>query len=117
MHVQVTVWPPGWLITSSPSLNPVGQPSPACPGGPGGPGSPFGPCGPVAPFTVTVRASVLDPTPNAVAVRKPAPPANAIASTSNASGRLIRVHAPNGSLPSKPRAAAGSRVPTASAHA
>jgi len=53
-QVNTVTWPPGWLITRSPSENPVGHCRPAGPvspfgpGDPGGPGSPRGPVGPVA---------------------------------------------------------------------
>src|SRR5215831_14150777 len=85
-HVQITVWPPGWLITSSPSENPSGQD--IAPAGPAGPCGPVGPAGPVATLIVTVLGSAALPKPTARAVRNPEPPANSNPATSRISSRF-----------------------------
>src|SRR5262252_24737 len=64
MQVRIVVWPPGWLITSTPSAKPAGHPAepvaplgPVAPGGPGGPGGPGSPLGPVATLIVVVTVA------------------------------------------------------------
>src|SRR5262245_5615692 len=80
----MAVWPPGWLITSSPGENPAGHVNPALPGGPCGP---WGPTGPVATLIVTVLVSVGADV--AVATKNPALPASANAAAIASSGRRV----------------------------
>src|SRR5262252_1518122 len=82
----MVTWPPGWSISSALKVEPVGQLS--APGEPGGPG---GPCWPVGIVIVVVEVGAWLPIPSAVEARKPAPPANASASTSGANCLILLI--------------------------